>query len=74
MTSGSSLDIQATGAGSLQLRSILGSGVKGSVTLSKKEVEGFADAASKISAEQATEMRNCMKPYIDKVLTALLAG
>jgi hypothetical protein len=74
VTSGSSLELKASGDGSLQVRSILGSGVKGSVTLTKKELEGFADAASALGAQQASEMRNCMKPYIDKILAALLTG
>jgi hypothetical protein len=52
----------------------MGTGIKGSVTLTKKELEGFADAASAVSAQQATEMRNCMKPYIDKILAAMLSG
>lgn len=74
VTSGSSLELKASGGGSLQVRSIVGSGVKGSITLTKKELEGFADAVSALGAQQASEMRNCMKPYIDKILAALLTG
>jgi hypothetical protein len=74
VTSGSSLELKASGDGSLKVRSILGSGVQGSITLTKKELEGFADAASELSAKQASEMRNCMKPYIDKILSSLLTG
>lgn len=72
VTSGSSLEVKAVGGGSIQLRSILGSGVKGEISLSKTEVEGFANAASQISAQQANEMRNCMKPHIDKILAIIL--
>lgn len=72
VTSGVSLDIKASGDGSLQLRSLAESGIKGAVKLSKTEVEGFADAASTLSAQQASEMRVCMKPYIDKILCELL--
>ncbi|MEJ8846892.1 hypothetical protein [Variovorax rhizosphaerae] len=74
VTSGSTLEINGSGNGALQLRGTLPSGIQGSVQLSKREVEGLADAASQVSAAQATEMRNCMKPYIDKILTVMLTG
>ncbi|MFC1751082.1 hypothetical protein ACFL2V_20020 [Pseudomonadota bacterium] len=74
VTKGSSLEMKATGDGSLKLKSLFGSGVSGSITLTKKEIEGFADVASELSAKQATEMRNCMKPFIDKIISALLTG
>lgn len=73
VTSGSSLDLKVTANGELQVRRLLGSGVQGSVTLTKKELQGFADSASALSAQQATEMRNCMKPYIDKILNVILS-
>jgi hypothetical protein len=74
VTKGTSLDLKASGDGSLQVSKILTSGINGSVTLSKKELEGFADAASELSVKQASEMRECMKPYIDKIINALLTG
>jgi hypothetical protein len=74
VTKGSSLDFKIQGDGALRLRGLLGSGIKGSITLSKKELEGFADAASELSAQQASEMRKCMKPYIDRILGAMLSG
>ena|SRR5579871_3217385 len=73
VTSGSSLDLKVTANGELQVRRLLGTGVQGSVTLTKKELQGFADSASALSAQQATEMRNCMKPYIDKILNVILS-
>jgi hypothetical protein len=73
VTSGSSLELKVTANGELQVRRLLGSGVEGSVTLTKKELQGFADSASALSAQQATEMRNCMKPYIDKILNVILS-
>jgi hypothetical protein len=74
VTKGSSLDFKVQGDGALRLRGLLGSGIKGSITLSKKELEGFADAASELSAQQASEMRKCMKPYIDRILGVMLSG
>lgn len=74
VTKGSSFDITATLDGSIKVKNLKDSGLNGSVTLSKKELEGFADAASKLSAEQATQMRACMKPYIDKILSILLTS
>lgn len=73
VTGGSSLDIKVTGDGGLLLRNVLASGVKGSVTVTKKELEGFVDAASAVGGQQASEMRACMKPYIDKILSAMLS-
>lgn len=73
VTGGSSIDIKVTGDGGLLLRNVLASGVKGTVSVTKKELEGLADAASAAGAQQASEMRSCMKPYIDKILTALLS-
>lgn len=74
VTSGSSLDITATSGGTFQLKSTQSTGAQGSIILNKKELEGFADAASMVSAQQASEMRNCMKPYIDKILASLLTN
>ena len=72
VTSGSSFEVRASVRGAFEVRRILGSGAIGSVTLTKKELQGFADAASALSAQQATEMRNCMKPHIDKEETFAL--
>lgn len=73
VTGGSSLDIKVTGDGGLLLRNIIASGVKGSVSITKKELEGLADAASAVAGQQASEMRACMKPHIDRILSALLS-
>ncbi|CAH8206845.1 hypothetical protein [Vibrio aestuarianus] len=72
VTKGSSFEIKAAADGSIKVKNLLNSGVKGSVSLSKKELVGFADAASELSANQASEMRTCMKPYIDQILSVLL--
>lgn len=72
VTSGSTFELKATGNGSFQVKRLLGTSIAGSVILTKKELQGFADAASALSAQQATEMRNCMKPHIDKILNAIL--
>lgn len=74
VTSGSSLDVKVDANGSLRLKGLLGSGIKGSVVLSKQETSGLADAASAIAANQATEMRKCMAPYIEKIISSMLVG
>lgn len=71
VTGGSSWNFEATGDGGLMLRKV---GASASVKLNKKELEGFADAASKINAQQATEMRECMKPHINKIIGTVLSG
>lgn len=74
VTGGSSLDLRIGGDGSLQINSIQNAGIHGTITLTKKELEGFADAASELAAQQASEMRSCMKPHVDRILSALLSG
>lgn len=73
VTGGSSLDIDVSADGGLMLKSAV-AGVKGDVSISKKELEGFVDTASATAAQQATEMRECMKPYIEKIIVATLTG
>ena len=49
---------------------------KGDITFSKTEAKGIVDGLrqemSKASAEQASEARKCMQPYIDRILDAIL--
>ncbi len=73
VTGGSSLDLEIAADGGLMLRSAV-AGVKGNVSISKKELDGFVDSASSTAARQASEMRACMKPYIDKIVEAALTG
>lgn len=73
VTGGSSLDIRAAGDGSIILKRIGMSGARGSVRVERKNLEGLADATSAINAKQASEMRQCMKPYIDRILNVILA-
>lgn len=53
-------------------------GVTGSadISISKSEarglVEGLRESMNKVSAEQASEARKCMQPYIDRVLDILI--
>ncbi len=71
VTSGSSLEMEA-GADGVTVKNLLKGEVSGQIKITKNELEGFADAASRLGAEQADRMRECMKPYIDKILGALL--
>lgn len=68
VTSGSSLQIRTTSDGSLEFTDAS----KRSVIISKNEMEGLVDSASEVNAQQASEMRACMKPYIDKIVSSLL--
>lgn len=72
VTSGSSFEVKAVGKGTFQVRRLLGSGVAGSVSLDYKQMQGLADAASAANSQQASEMRACMKPYIDRILSVQL--
>jgi len=46
------------------------------VTLSSRQVRGLVDGISStmtgLTAEQASEARNCMRPYIDRILSVLV--
>ncbi|EKF9596318.1 hypothetical protein O1C65_003750 [Vibrio cholerae] len=74
VTKGSSLDIQAEMNGTFMVKNIRQTGIDGSVVLTKTELEGFADAASALSASQADKMRECMQPHIDKILSVILTS
>ncbi|MUJ23710.1 hypothetical protein [Aliivibrio fischeri] len=74
VTSGSELNISADAEGALSIKKIKSSGISASVKVSHKQIEGFADAASKLSANQASEMRECMKPYIERIISVYLQG
>ena len=71
VTGGESLQITRTDSGSLNMKSLNN---VDSVTLNKSSLEGFADAASALGASQATEMRECMQPYVDKILSVMLTS
>ncbi|HCE1578202.1 TPA: hypothetical protein ACF39K_004592 [Vibrio parahaemolyticus] len=74
VTKGSSLEINAELDGTFKIKNIKNAGVSGSVTLTQTELEGFADAASELSASQANAMRKCMQPHIDKILSVILTS
>lgn len=69
---GDSFQISVEGNGELNIKGLYKSGLKGSVRLDKKSLRGFADAMSELNASQASEMRECMKPYIDGIISQLL--
>lgn len=76
VTSGSatSIEITTTRNGALEIRNVGDSTTPAeSVTVNRKELEGLADSASAVAAQQASEMRGCMNPHIDKIVTALLS-
>lgn len=75
VTSGSAtaIDISVATDGGLVIRKDKQSANTGnSVTITRKEMQGLADSASAVAAQQASEMRACMKPYVDRIVTALL--
>lgn len=69
---GSELKIEGDISGKVRLKSILGSGVDGNLELSAKQAEGLVGELNEISAGQASEMRECMKPYIDTIISAII--
>lgn len=69
-----SLEVEVEASGEFRLKRLLGAGVEASVSLSEKEVEGVLGKLDKFSAAQATQMRECMKPYIDKIIEKLIGG
>lgn len=63
-----SLTIEGGGRGDIRLRRLLGSGAEGEISLSKKEAIGVVDILNDLSAQQATEMRECARPFIGQIL------
>ncbi len=74
VTSGSTLDISAEADGALNIKNIGKTGVSASVTVTHKQLEGLTDAASEFSVNQASEMRKCMQPYIERIISVYLQG
>jgi hypothetical protein len=72
VTSGSSQEIKLEGQAGITLRNLFGTGIEGTASWTKKELEGLVDAASENAGKQASEMRLCMQPYIDKILAAMI--
>lgn len=55
-----------------------GAKAEGGITISKSEARGLVNGLnqelSKITAEQASEARKCMQPYIDKILNLIIGS
>ncbi|MCP4054031.1 MAG: hypothetical protein GY739_13370 [Mesoflavibacter sp.] len=69
---GEKVEVEAKGYAGLTLRHWKKAGLEGEVSFRKEELSGFVDQLNSISAAQATEVRECMKPYIDKILNVIL--
>lgn len=71
--------VEVSGAGSsdggLELKKQGGTGGTG-ITFSKSEAKGLVDGIrnqmSKLAADQASEARKCMQPYIDRIVDLIL--
>jgi len=72
VTEGDSSHSTSEGHGRLSIKGILKSGVEGKVVTETKQQSGLA-GGSTLDSSQASEMRECMKPYIQAILEALLA-
>lgn len=64
--------LKVEGGAKFKLRNIFSSGAETSVSFTRQELEGFADATSKLNAQQASEMRECMKPHINKIIGKMI--
>ena len=70
VTGGSRVELKSEINGGISLRKLAGG--SGKVSFDYSELEGLADAFNEVSAGQASEMRECMKPYIQQILNILL--
>lgn len=76
---GDKFEISGTGTaeGGFSLKKIGVTG-KADINISKSEVRGLVDGLkqeiSKLGAEQASEARSCMRPYIDRLLNLILGS
>lgn len=74
---GSKVELEASGQleGGLALKRLGASG-RADIKLNRTEVrglvEGLQGAMNNIAGQQASEARNCMKPYIDRILKEIL--
>jgi hypothetical protein len=70
--SGEKVEIVGGGDGGI---SLFKKGVTGEFRFSQKEVHGFVDVLDdRIKSEQADKIRECMKPYVGKILTVILGN
>lgn len=70
---GNELEIRAEGGGGLTIRNLGKAGITGNVTIERRDIEGFVDGIStEISAQQASEIRSCMRPYIGTIMKIVL--
>lgn len=72
VSKGKKVEIEAKGKAGLTIRQLKDAGVNAEVSFSEKEVEGLVTELNEIEARQANEIRECMKPYIDKILNVIL--
>ena len=72
--SGEKLSIDAGVGGSLSIKKLKNSGASVSIEFSREKIEGLTNEINRHSASQASEMRQCMKPYIDKILNIYFTG
>lgn len=72
VSKGSKLEFVVGGNADFKIKNWNKSGIVGEVKFKKSEIEGLTDNLNQYSSKQATEIRECMKPYIDKILDYIL--
>lgn len=67
--------IEGDGGGGFSIRKLASTGVQIGATIKyeRTRVEGLPTEITKESGAQASEMRECMKPYIDQIIQLILA-
>lgn len=72
VTGGEKVEINASGDAGITLKSWRKAGVKAQASIKKEEVQGLINDINELSVGNASSVRECMKPYIDKILVIIL--
>jgi hypothetical protein len=69
---GEKVEIKATGKGGFTLQNWKGTGIEGEVNFNKEEGDVFAGQINELSAKERSEVRECLKPYRERILNIIL--
>ena len=72
VSKGYKTEIISNGKADFTIRNWQNMGIMGEVTFKSTEIEGLSATLDEFSSKQASEIRKCMQPYIDKILNIIL--
>jgi len=69
---GSGSNFEVNGSIDASLKGLQSSLIQGKATYTKKEIQGLSASLNEFSSKQASEARQCMQPYIMKIIDIIL--